>query len=605
MNKRLSLALALFFAVGGSQAAITQPSSAQSDTSLFFLDAPPAGGELQPANQDLATALDLIRRQKFMQSQKLLDQILAKEPNNSLALELKGTVLALQGKLKDGLKLLQKATQLAPTQSSAWTKQGDVHTALKEPKKAFNAYKTAVGYNDNDSRAHQRLGLIYQEQGEVAKSIEHLEKGLANTPEDYVGVKLNLAEQYVRNGESGKAIKLLSPIIDATSDNAVALVLLANAYVANQSPEAAIPLFQKALKLSPKQPAPLLALGIAQRDAGQLDNSLDSFNQLLKLKSDWGLAYFQRALTYVKKDEHDKAVGDYQKALKDKELPENLAVQAGDYFAQSGKHALAEQVYKDLMKHSDTPFPYYQRLGSLYQLQNDPTKAKAVYRDLLKTYPDNPQSYLYAGSFHAFTRDYAAASDLFDKGLELSPDSSSLRMAKAVALKQLGTLDKAQQEMEILVKNNPESHEGLFLLGSLYEEDKKTDQAIDAYRRVLRLNDTHLGALNNLAYLLGETDKLNEAEKLALQAAKLAPINPTVLDTLGWIQFRQGKVAEAETNIGKAYQLAASNPTIIYHYAKVKQKSGQVAEAQSLFKSSLRLGLASPWKTDAEKQLQN
>ncbi|WP_164887278.1 tetratricopeptide repeat protein [Hahella sp. KA22] len=605
MNKRLSLALAIFFAVGGSHAAITQPSSAQSDSSLFFLDAPPAGGELQPANQDLATALDLIRQQKFMQSQKLLDDILAKEPNNSLALELKGTVLALQGKLKEGLKQLQKATQLAPTQSSAWTKQGDVHTALKEPKKAFNAYKTAVGYNDNDARAHQRLGLIYQEQGEVAKSIEHLEKGLANTPEGYVGVKLNLAEQYVKNGESGKAIKLLSPIIDATSDNAVALVLLANAYVANQSPEAAIPLFQKALKLSPKQPAPLLSLGIAQRDAGQLDNSLNSFNQLLKLKSDWGLGYFQRALTYTKKDDHDKAVSDYQKALQDKALPENLAVQAGDYFAQSGKHELAEKVYKDLIKRSKTPFPYYQRLGSLYQLQNDPVKAKAVYSDLLKTYPDNPQSYLYAGSFHAFTRDYAAAADLFDKGLQRAPDSGSLRMAKAVALKQLGELDKAQQEMETLVKNNPESHEGLFLLGSLYEEGKKTDQAIDAYRRVLHLNDSHLGALNNLAYLLGETDKLKEAEKLALQAAKLAPINPTVLDTLGWIQFRLGKVDDAETNIGKAYQLAANNPTINYHYAKVKQKSGQTAEAQSLFKSSLRLGLASPWKTDAEKQLQN
>ena len=71
------------------------------------------------------------------------------------------------------------------------------------------------------------------------------------------------------------------------------------------------------------------------------------------------------------------------------------------------------------------------------------------------------------------------------------------------------------------------------LLGQLYQETNEDDLAIDRYRRVLGINENHVVALNNLAYLLmGQEGYLDEAFQLAQRALGLVGGDAAIADTL-------------------------------------------------------------------------
>jgi tetratricopeptide (TPR) repeat protein len=96
--------------------------------------------------------------------------------------------------------------------------------------------------------------------------------------------------------------------------------------------------------------------------------------------------------------------------------------------------------------------------------------------------------------------------------------------------------------------------------------------AIERYRAALQVNGSHIGALNNLAYLL-IPEHPDEALTIAQKALELAPDDPNVADTLGWIYYRKGIYQTAIRHLEVA---VAKGPTARsqYHLALSYLKAG-------------------------------
>lgn len=117
--------------------------------------------------------------------------------------------------------------------------------------------------------------------------------------------------------------------------------------------------------------------------------------------------------------------------------------------------------------------------------------------------------------------------------------------------------------MEILVNGvslNPKAPELWMKVGKLEHKAGRSNEALDVFKEVIRLDNKASDAYNNVAYIISQqkiatNDELNLAESYALRARKLNPDNPEYIDTLAEIKFKKGESVLAQSLIKEAIKI--------------------------------------------------
>jgi tetratricopeptide (TPR) repeat protein len=203
--------------------------------------------------------------------------------------------------------------------------------------------------------------------------------------------------------------------------------------------------------------------------------------------------------------------------------------------------------------------------------------------------------------FYGYVKKYDQAITQFNQGLKVASDKRPLLRAISVAQRQKGDMTASVKTAESLVQQPKSGIEDKFYLATLYQDSRKTAEAMKLYSAIVAERPEHAAALNNLAVLLADAGKPAEALAHAQKAASLAPENPSVLDTYGWILVQQGKTQDGLETLKKAAGLSPSNPTILYHLAVAHEKSGQQAEALGALDRAVSVSTSFPEYRDAEK----
>jgi tetratricopeptide (TPR) repeat protein len=125
----------------------------------------------------------------------------------------------------------------------------------------------------------------------------------------------------------------------------------------------------------------------------------------------------------------------------------------------------------------------------------------------------------------------------------------------AVSLEEDGQHDAAASAYRRILTSHPDSVIAWTNLGNVEMRRKNTEAADAAFRKAIELDGTAADALNNLAWLLYEGKRFEEAEALARRAvAAPAPDIWTRLDTLARIQLGRGECGDAVRNWERALE---------------------------------------------------
>jgi len=131
------------------------------------------------------------------------------------------------------------------------------------------------------------------------------------------------------------------------------------------------------------------------------------------------------------------------------------------------------------------------------------------------------------------------------------------------------------------LKEHPEDVNLLTMVAGTRVMQKRTDEAIDLYRRVVALKPKDLQALNNLATMLGEkSDTRQEALRTIDEAIGIAGRLPPLLDTKGTILLQDGKIEEAIELLKEATLGSEVDPRFLFHLSLAYQKAGKTDEAR-------------------------
>jgi tetratricopeptide (TPR) repeat protein len=127
-----------------------------------------------------------------------------------------------------------------------------------------------------------------------------------------------------------------------------------------------------------------------------------------------------------------------------------------------------------------------------------------------------------------------------------------------------------------------------FMLGGVYEREKKYDRAEEEFKRVIAINPHSAQTLNYYGYMLADRGvRIPEAIELLKRALIEDPNNAAFLDSLGWAYYKQDRLAEAEDNLRQAVQRDHNDATMLDHLGDVYFKSGKLDLAEAQWEHSL------------------
>jgi len=157
------------------------------------------------------------------------------------------------------------------------------------------------------------------------------------------------------------------------------------------------------------------------------------------------------------------------------------------------------------------------------------------------------------GRWTSFDRLEKAWSGGSHTAILIHPGNTSDALRAAVALEDAGKYADAAAAYRTILAQHPESLLAWTNLGNAETQLGNRAAAEEAFRKALAVDGTSRDALNNLAWLLYQSKRYDEAESLARKAvAQRGPDSYLVLDTLARVLAAKGSCNEAMTTFRAA-----------------------------------------------------
>ena len=134
-------------------------------------------------------------------------------------------------------------------------------------------------------------------------------------------------------------------------------------------------------------------------------------------------------------------------------------------------------------------------------------------------------------SFMAFGAGGAFAAGS-DTTTQVTPSEVRAQLATARGLIQQENYQDAIQVLNGVVESSPREADAYNLLGYSYRKSKDFNRAEHNYKRALRLNPEHKGAIEYYGELFIETDRREKAEDMVAKLENLCPSGCSELDQL-------------------------------------------------------------------------
>jgi cellulose synthase operon protein C len=329
--------------------------------------------------------------------------------------------------------------------------------------------------------------------------------------------------------------------------------------------KAAIAAAQAALSAIPNSPQLTEALGAAQLAAGEFNQAVSSFANLVKLQPDNPLARLRLAEAQVAIKDYASAIDSERKALALKpDLPAALVA-----------------------------------LTKTYLVSGKADAAIAEARRLQKEHPDKAMGYALEGELQGAQKKWPEASSAFSAAASRQP-SGLLVTRQYAALQGAGKTSEAMAVANRWMKEHPTDAVVPLMLAEESQRRKDYPAAIAGYEKVIALDPVNVAALNNLAWVLTEQKDAKGLE-YAERAQQLAPFNASILDTYGWALTRNGDAKRGAETLRMASRLARGQPEIRLHLAQALAAAGDKAGAREAIGELTKLDKASPIRIEAEK----
>ena len=175
-------------------------------------------------------------------------------------------------------------------------------------------WRTTIARNPGCWMAHNNLGIVLSQKGEIDEAIAHYRKTLEMSP-DFADADYNLGNALLQKGETDAAILHCQRAVTIQPNDPEAQVALGNALFQKGSIDDSIVHYQKALAIRPYYVTAHYNLSSAFLKKGEIDKAILHCQAVLSIQPEHADAHTTLAAALLRKGEIGSAIEQYKKAL--------------------------------------------------------------------------------------------------------------------------------------------------------------------------------------------------------------------------------------------------------------------------------------------------
>ena len=316
---------------------------------------------------------------------------------------------------------------------------------------------------------------------------------------------------------------------------------------------------------SPADPYTAMAIGQVFNSLELPDSALYYLNRACELDSTNGGAILMRAEFYQDHGDSTTFEREALRAIKSQDLEfESKAKFVINYINLHGDDSVSsariDNMFENLLDaHSGEPEVY--RLYAEYLAHIDkPLQAADQMSYVVSLEPTERKNWLFLAQTYVNAEEYEKAADALEGASKIFPNELMFVRPEAAYRSLAGNTDRAIEILEAYPDSTISDPDELShlktMLGDMYYQKERRDDAFAAYEVALTANPFNYLAMNNVAYYYAEADTLlDKAEDYARRVVRHEPDNPTYLDTYAWVLYKKGDFEGAKEQIDRTIKL--------------------------------------------------
>ena len=525
--------------------------------------------------------------------------LLPEDPSARRAL---GQILLARARDREGIEAsippLKKANELQPGEPAGAVALGQAYLRLERPAEA-----AAVLARVQDRARSPLLPLLYGEALEKSgrpEEAEEVYQGVLRMDEENTGASLGLLRVYQATRSYDKALPILALLVGKQPGNLGLKAQYGFALLRARRLDEAEKQLQEVLRADPDHRDALRHTATLLAERLETEKAEELLKKLQGLEPDDADVAFRRAMNFLEArrlDEAETVLRDLRSRLVAQKAPAAGLVSVDGqlgYVAYLRKDwAAARAAVQPNLVEPDGSVNM-QALTLLTLVARDAKEPAEGLRACREAVEKAPKDLGVRGLLAEFLLRSEKEKDRTEGEAlvaALAKEGREGALAGADVWQRLERYGRAAEAATAGLALYPDDPDLLFRQAASLEREKRIDESVAAFEKLIGLEPDHGAALNYLGYMFADrNEKLDRALELVTRAVALEPSNAAYLDSLGWICFRLGRLEEAEKHLLTAKRLSPDDATIEEHLGDLEEKRGDVAKARERWTRALDLG---------------
>ena len=499
----------------------------------------------------------------------------------------------------EAVREFQKCLEIDSTNAAAWFELSKMQQKSNQFTNSYESLHKAVKFDPKNAYYQEVLAAYYVKNKDINAAISIYEN-LAKKNKGKVSYLYALLNLYSKKEQTGKMLETINKIEVLTGISEPITMSKVEIFYKTKKHKKAIAEIKKLCAKYPAETRYESVLGGYYMTIGDTIRGLQTFENILKKRKNDGYALINLFEYYQQKGDTAKAEDCFNRALQDKsvDISEKLE-QFTPYITkllQDKNTKQADALFAELLKNYENESDVYALYAAYLIDLEEFEKAEENLLTAISLYPENEQNWLDLASIYAHNDSIEKLFKHADEAEKIFSENTTWAYYKVVTLLQM---KKGNDAIELInnylqkFSDDEKTFKSLLLTFKADElmEQKKHNEAFEAYEKSLQFDPNNIGAMNNYAYYLAVCGlELRKAENMSGKTIQLEPQNATYLDTYAWILFKQNDFRTAKFWIERAILYDKNSEVLMEHYGDILFALGDTENAVNQWIKSQEAG---------------
>ncbi len=342
-----------------------------------------------------------------------------------------------------------------------------------------------------------------------------------------------------------------------------------------------------------------VGMSTLRQDPRQVDAAIPMFEEAMRLDAKSALPYAAMAEAYVQKYRNgdgtewlERAAQMAVKAVGLSPDSMNVLVSSGKVAQQKGRYEEAIADFSRAARMDPANPMVWRTIGDAYQSAGREAEAIATYKKAIEVEPNAYQSYYFLGNFYLGRSQWREAEEMYRKTIAIAPGLASAQMNLGLGLKQQGKYAEAEKALLLVQKLRP-SARLMLNLGALYYEQARYGEALKNFEESAKMGPVPAALNRNLGDALRQLGKVKEARaeyaKALVKSEEELTTNPRASGSrarLALVAARLGDSARARFEVAQVLSMEGVSATARTDAVQALEVMGQREKALEALKGA-------------------